>query len=186
MCCYCSWRTASKPVWVHQMLFSARSGDMCVSIKKLLFQIGWVYKDVNTSTVVKPGFMLFSNAENVVFFLVSEKKSINSICYLFIYFSNKSVGLILFCLYFQIEELVNDVHFALWEWTAEYFEDPSMTVSFDPSRINPCAIKNSLADRHLVLSGENTVCIWIAGWQLKGHLKWKQFSAEVKVFAWHL
>lgn len=56
------------------------------------------------------------------------------------------------CVHFR--KLQSDVYFFQWEHTAEYLGDLSVPVGFDPSRINPRIIKNSLADRRLVLSGE--------------------------------
>lgn len=60
------------------------------------------------------------------------------------------------------------------ECTTKYSGDSSMPVSFDPSRINPHVIKNSLADRRLVLSGGKAICISIVAvsvWQQKDILK---------------
>lgn len=53
---------------------------------------------------------------------------------------------------------------------------------FDPSRINPHIIKNLLADRCLVLSGENAVCIGYSSDSLaaKGHVKGKRLTGELK------
>lgn len=65
----------------------------------------------------------------------------------------------------RCRHLVNDEFLCQWDCTTGYFGDPSMPVGFDPSRINPHIIKNSLADRRLVLSGENAACIWILGWR---------------------
>ena len=60
--------------------------------------------------------------------------------------------LILSCLHFhlQVEILVNGVF--IFAVGTEYLGDPSMPVSFGPSRINPHIIKNSLVHRRLVLS----------------------------------
>lgn len=61
-------------------------------------------------------------------------------------------------------------------WT-EYFGDLSMPVSFDPSRINPHIIKNSLAGRRLVFSGENAEFGYLGDkLAAKGHLKVKSLN----------
>ena len=77
---------------------------------------------------------------------------------------------------------MNNVFVCQWECTSEYLGDPSMPVGFDPSRINPHIIKNSLADRRPVLSGENAVCIGYSSDNLaaKGHVKGKRLTGELK------
>ncbi len=65
---------------------------------------------------------------------------------------------------------------------AEYLGDASVPVGFDPSRINPHIIKNSFADRRLVLSGENAVCIWILKWEFNSKrdiLKAKDLTGQM-------